>query len=442
MHDVETQEPTFDPTVLQDHEALAEVHPADVAEYLEQIEPEAAAEMLVALPAETAASVLAELDVEQAQGLLSELPPRHAATALAQMPLDDAADLAAELSSEIREAVLSALPSEHRAELEDLLTYPEETAGGLMSPEVVALRANMTANDAIVELRRIADESEQIYYSYVVDHQHRLVGVLSLRDLILAPADRQVHEFMIEKIVSVPATMDREEVAAIFRKYGYYALPVVADDSRLLGVVTVDDVISVLEEEATEDMQLMVGAGGDEHADTPVLTILRYRTPWLLVNLALALGVVTVIGQFEQQLATLTALAVFMPLVANQAGNAGAQSMAVMIRSLATGERTGGVWRVITKNMLVGLATGVVVAIFAGTIGFVWKERLDLALVLGVALVLCMMLAAVSGALTPWLMKRCGFDPAQSSSIILLAITDLAGFGLFLTLGAWLVAAT
>ena len=286
MSEQESQQITEEPREpdITNPEVLAGEHPADVADAIEALSPEAGADVLEAMPPEAAADALEQMDEADAGEIIEDMEPAAAATALGLMALDDAADILAEMPPENRAQILRKLPEAHRAELEELLTYPPESAGGVMSPEVVALPANLTVSEAIAELRAIAPDSEQIYYTYVVDHQHRLVGVLSLRDLILAPEAACLHEILISKIVSVPATMDREEVASMLGKYGYYALPVVAEDNRLLGIVTIDDVVEILEDEATEDMQVMVGAGADERVDSPLSVTLARRLPWLMVK--------------------------------------------------------------------------------------------------------------------------------------------------------------
>lgn len=438
--DKPTADPVDEATASVMNDTAEQEHPADVAEALEAMGVEAGADYLETMPPEVAADVLEEMDEEDAVEFFEDMQPRAAAAALAEMSLDDAADLLGELAATDRSEILDLLAPEHRAELEGLLRYAPESAGGIMSPEVVALPANLTVPEAIEELRRIASESEQIYYTYVVDHQHRLVGVLSLRDLLLAKGAVTLNDIMIQRIVSVPAGMDREEVAGMLSHYGYYALPVVAEDGRLLGIVTVDDVFEVLEQEATEDMQRMVGAGADERIDTPIFRTVRSRLPWLLVNLGTAFLAATVVGAFEDQIAQVTALAVLMPVVAGQAGNTGAQSMAVVVRGIATGEARGvGLLKLVGRHTVVGVVSGVSIASVSAGAWYLWAGERDMALVLGAAMLLCMIVATVSGAVVPWIMKRLGFDPAQSSSIILTTITDITGFGVFLALGGWLI---
>ena len=438
-----TQTPASDelPVSTGHLEALQEEHPADVADVIESLPAAEGAKVLSALPAETAAEALAQMHVRDASGLIEDMPAEVAASRVERMPMDDAADLLAELPEHHREQILAELPADDRERLESLMAYAPDTAGGMMSPDVTALRADLTIPEAVARLREIADQSETVYYTYVVDESSRLAGVLSLRDLILAPVQRTLRDIMRENVMSVPPEMDREQVAALLQKYGYYALPVVSSDNHVLGIVTIDDVVDVIRAEATEDMHRMVGAGADEHIASPVTFVWRRRIPWLMLNLGTAFLASLVVGAFEQTLHKLTVLAVLLPIVAGQAGNTGLQSMAVMIRSIAVGE-TGGLklaW-ILVREVWIGVGAGVVIALACGCVAYAWRRDLALALVLGLAMILCMLIATVSGALVPWLMKRLGFDPAQSASIILTTITDVAGFGIFLALGTLLLA--
>jgi magnesium transporter len=434
-----TQEPGGTST---DPRSLASEHPADVAEFVQALPPEQGADILAAMPPAVAGEALGEMDAKDAERYVADMHPQAAAGAVGLMAPDDAADLLGELSEQHRERILAELPTTDRAELEQLLKYPAESAGGIMSPEVTALPDHLTVPQAIARLRRIAGESEQIYYTYVVDDANRLVGVLSLRDLILAPEDQRINEIMIGDVVTVPAMMDREEVARLLSKYGYFALPVIDAQQRLLGIVTVDDVVGIIQEEATEDMQRMVGAGGDERVNSPVPFVLRRRIPWLVLNLGTAFLAAFVVGAFEQTLKSLTALAVLLPIVAGQAGNTGLQSMAVMIRGIATGETRGlALAWVLLREAGIGLGAGLLIGVTCALGCFLWRRELGLSIVLGSAMIGCMLLATISGALIPWLMKRLGLDPAQSAGIVLTTITDVSGFAIFLGLGSLLVSA-
>jgi magnesium transporter len=429
-----------DPRPGPDLAALTDEHPADVADVLETLSPADGAQVLATLPPDAAADALAEMRARSAGDLVEGLQPQVAATTVERMAPDDAADLLAELPEQHRQQILAELLPKDRAQLETLMAYPSDSAGGIMSPEVTALSQELTVTEAIARLRGLADRSEQLYYTYVVDEAKRLVGVLSLRDLILAPASRTLHEIMLHPVVSVSPEMDREEVAVLLSKYGYLALPVADAEGRLLGIVTIDDVVDVIQSEATEDMHRMVGAGADEHIDSPVPFVWRRRVPWLLLNLGTAFVASLVVGAFEHTLQQLTVLAVLLPVVAGQAGNTGLQSMAVMIRGIAIGETHGRrLLRILLREVWIAVGTGVLIGLVGGCVAFAWRGDLRLAIVLGSAMVLCMLVATVSGAFVPWLMHRLGFDPAQSASIILTTITDVAGFGVFLALGSLLI---
>jgi len=426
-------------------ETLVEQHPADVAAVLEELPSTQAVEVLEALPTAAAAEALEHLEDQEAEQLVGDMEPPRAAKVVAHMALDDATDVLAALPRERREQILGCMPRHERDVFEALLTYDPESAGGIMSPEVTALSADYTVEHAIAELRRMADAAEQVYYTYVVDADGKLVGVLSLRDVLLARREQKLREIMITRIVSVPHTMDREEVARTLTKYGYLALPVVDEANRLLGIVTVDDVLDVITDEATEDFQRMVGAGGDERIDSPVGLVLRRRLYWLLINLGTGFLAAFVVGRFEHTLAQITALAVLMPIVAGQAGNTGLQSMAVMIRAISAGEtRSRSVLGVVRREVYIGATAGIAVGVvcMAATLlwnHLQWKDSPMVAVVIGVAMLGCMTTATVSGALVPIVMKRLGFDPAQSASIILTTVTDVSGFAIFLGLGSWLL---
>jgi magnesium transporter len=402
--------------------------------------------VLETLTPERAADALEQMDEVDAQEYVEELAPETAGEALAHMAPDDAADILAELPADHREEILDNIPDAERGEIEALLTYPPESAGGIMSTQVTALLAGLSAGQAIAALRQLAEESEQIYYTYVVDEQRRLVGVLSLRDLLLAKDSARLRDIMIRQVTRVPATLDREDVARLLSKYGYFALPVVDEHDRLLGIVTIDDVVDVIQKEATEDMQRMVGAGGDERIDSPVRFVLKRRTLWLLINLATAFLAAAVVGAFRGTIEKLAVLAALQTIVAGQAGNTGLQSMAVMIRSLATGDVRGvGLVRILLRELWIGCGAGALVGVSALAVGtaycVLFDERLWVAGVLGAALFSSMMIATVCGAMVPWTMRRLGFDPAQSASIILTTITDVSGFAIFLafaTLILWL----
>jgi magnesium transporter len=428
---------------LPETPGLTGEHPADLAAVIESLSAAKGAEILATLPPQTAADALEQMDEHAAEEYVQELDPESAATAVAHMAPDDAADLLSELPNDQRTVILARLPLDERQQLETLLSYPPESAGGMMSPQVTSLPADMPVAQAIARLREIADETEQVYYTYVVDEGGRLVGVLSLRDLMFGKPLQPLSEIMRTRVVSVPVEMDREQVAALMTRYGYLALPVVDARQRLVGIVTADDVMDVLQQEATEDMQRMVGAGADERIDSPLALVLTRRLPWLVVNLATAFLAAGVVSLFDTTLDALPVLAFLMPIVAGQAGNTGAQAMVVMIRSIATGDAARSrVFGILARQVLTGAAAGVLIGLLAFVATYGWlryqsnADAAEVATVIGLAMLFCLMIASVAGALVPLVMKELGFDPAQCSSIILTAITDCTGFGIFLGLGS------
>ncbi len=428
--------PEETPNALDVHELLKR-HPADVAEILAALEEEEAAELLRRLYLRRAAAApLGEMDPEEAAKILAELNRDEAVKILSHMDPDDAVDLLAELPPETVQDILSRLEVRQAQELRELLVYPPDTAGGLMSTEVVALPPDMTVQQAIDYLRRVAEEVETVYYAYVVDKERRLVGVLSLRELVLARPDAPIHSLMQTEFVYLPVDMDVEEVARMFDKYNYMALPVLDKRGRLLGIVTVDDVLDVIREETTEDVLRLGGipAGEDHPLDPPQISV-RKRLPWLMALVMLNLTVSTLVRQFEATIAQIAFIAALMPLIADMSGNAASQALAVVIRGMAVGAVD---WRnlgwLIWKELRVGLLAGLVLGAQIGLIGgLIWHRPL-FGVVAGLALMGTTVGACLTGGTIPFLFKRVGVDPAMVSGPVATTIGDLIGIGLFLGL--------
>lgn len=424
---------TTEETRLEAQELLKK-HPAEIAELLEDLPDEQALEVLKGLPEELATEVLEHLEPERSARLLHKMAPREASHLLEEMSPDDAVDVLEELPQQEQTALIRQMRREEAQLLRQLIAYPPDTAGGIMTPEVVALPEELTVEEAIRELRRVAEEAETIYYAYVVDREDRLIGVLSMRDLILSPPGKPLREVMITDVLKIPATMDKEEVARIFDRYNYLALPVVDEEDHLLGIVTVDDVIDVLREEATEDMHKLVGVGVEERVFSPIKDSLRLRLPWLYINLITAFIAASVVAIFEGTIAKLAALAIFMPVIAGQGGNAGVQTVTIVVRGLALGEiGPGEAWRVLRKEFLMGLLNGLAIGLPVTGVALLWKGDPWLGLVVGLAMFLNLIVAGVFGAAIPLGLRLLGLDPALSASIFLTTATDV--FGFFFLLG-------
>ncbi len=418
---------------------LLRQHPADVAEILSALHDHEAVELLQRLyerRRRAAAAPLGEMEPEDAAHLLAELSRDTAVQILSRMDPDDAADLLAELPPETVQDILRRLEREDAQELSGLLSYAPDSAGGLMSPEVVALSARLSCQEAIDTLRRVAEEMETVYYAYVVDAEGRLLGVLALRDLVFAPPEAPVVSVMRSDTVTLPVDMDVEEVAQTFDKYNYLALPVVSQDSRLLGVVTVDDVIDVIREETTEDFLRMGGIpAGEEDPLTPVRESVRKRLPWMMANILFCLVAVVGIAVFEGTIEQVAFLAVLMPIIADMAGNVGSQSMSVTIRGMATGHFTwGDRWKALRKEFTVGIINGAVLGVQLGAITFLWRGNPYLGVLALFTMWMTTVISYVLGSSIPTFLRRLKLDPAMMSGAVVTTVADLLAFFFFLGL--------
>ena len=413
-------------------------HPADTADELENLSLAEQLEFIREMDVEDASESITEMERHDRAVLMSRLEPQLAAQILEAMSPDDAADILEDLKQEVRARIFHRLEKEDAEEISDLLQFDPDSAGGVMNTEILALDQSMNAQQAITLIRDRVEESEIPYYAYIVDEYRHLKGVLSLRDLLLSPGRTLLKDLLHDQnLISVPFNTDKEEVARLIGRYNFLALPVVDHEQRLLGMVTVDDVIDIIQEEASEDMQSMVGAGGDETVDSPWTYSLQKRLPWLILNVLNSAVSAYVVHLFEGTIAQMAILAALMPIVANQAGNTGQQSLAVMIRQLAMERfnRTKS-WLAVAREAKIGLVNGCIIGVLVFVGLFVWTHNLGLAMVMAIALWADMIIGAVAGASIPLILKEIGRDPAQASSIFLTTLTDSIGFFTFLGLAA------
>lgn len=421
--------------VMHSLEELEDEHPADLAEIIENLSLEDQVDIVRKLPAESVADALVEMDESVRVDLLESLDTDTAVSLVSEMSPDDAADVLDELEEEHRDELLNHLEKEDADEIRSLMSFDPDTAGGLMNTEVVILEENHSVDSAIRQLRSEIEDKEVPYYAYVVDSNDRLKGVISLRNLLLARPGTQLSELIKGNVISVTFDKDRSEVVQLIGDYNFMALPVVDYEGRMMGVITHDDVIDMLNDLASEDMLGMVGAGQDESVDTPWRESVKMRLPWLVVNMLNSSMSAFVVYLFEGSIATLPILAVFMPMVANQAGNTGQQALAVVIRQLALEkmDRKRGL-EAVKREARVSLVNGTLLAGLVFLVVYLLTGNTMLSTVMVVALAMDMFLGAVAGASIPLILKRLGRDPAQASSIFLTAITDSAGFFIFLGL--------
>ncbi len=413
-------------------------HPADMADHLENLSLEKQVCALRHMAKEDAAEALAELDENVAVDVLENMDADVAAQIIAEMSPDDAADVLDELDEDHRNVLLDKLEREDSEELRNLLKFDPDSAAGVMNTEIILLEEDMSVDDAILHIRREMEDNESPYYAYVVDEQDVLVGVLSLRNIMLSRPGALVGDILPSRnVISVPYDMDKGEVAKLLSHYNFMAMPVVDRQGHIMGIVTYDDIMDIIHEEASADMLGMVGADPDENVDTPWKESVRKRLPWLFVNLFNSAVSASIVYMFEGSIAQMAVLAVLMPMVANQAGNTGQQALAVMIRQLAN-ERFDNKksWIAVWREAKIGWVTGTVMAV-AATIGaWIFSGNAVLGAVMGGALLFDMMLGAVAGGSIPLIFRAMGRDPAHASSIFLTTITDGAGFFIFLGLAS------
>jgi magnesium transporter len=420
-------------------EALVEDYPHDAADILEALDEEGAADLLLTdLDLEEIGDVLDEMRPQSAADVLEEIDPGQAADFIEAMEPDQAADLVAALDDEAREAILAHLEPEAAVEINRLLEYPADSAGGLMTTDIAYLPSGMSAGESIEALRRLHEElGSNLQYVYVVDDRHRLLGVVSFRDLVFARPGTGLDEVMVHDPVHVHTMTDREEVTELIQRYHLLAVPVIDDGERLVGMVRFDEALEAVQAEATEDITQMVGAGSEEGPLTPIRISIRRRLPWIFVNLLIGLVIAFAIDPFRTTIEEEPILAVLMPMVALLGGNSGAQSLAVIIRAMAVGALPRGrAMRAVRREFTIGLLNGIVIATLAGVgarmVAGITGAPQELGIVVALAVFAAMLTAGLAGAGIPVLMRRMGLDPALASNIFLTTITDLVGFGGFL----------
>ncbi len=417
---------------------LQKQHPADLAQLFSELHDK---------DRHAAFSVLVERNSKLAMEALSELGPEKAAQMLADRSAEDIVKLTQELPSDDAAAIIDYLPKELSAavleliqkrpaggEVGDLLEYPEQTAGRIMNPKVFALSEDMTAGEAITAVQTSRDV-EVVFYLYIIDARRHLVGVASLRRLLLVPPTTPLKRIMTTDIISVRADMDQEEVARQVASYNLLAIPVVDEENKLVGVITVDDVIDVIKDEATEDVYRLAGVSSDDRIFSSPMESLRKRLPWLQVNLVTAFLAASVVALFEGTIAQWSVLAVFMPVVAGMGGNAAMQTLTVIVRGIALGELTWANSRkALLKEAMVGIGNGFGCGIVAALVVWAWKGNFSLGLIIGAAMVINMFVAATAGTLIPLGLRALKVDPALASSVFITTLTDVFGFLSFLGL--------
>ena len=417
---------------------LQKQHPADLAQVFGELTERDRRDsfaLLVERYSRLAMEAISELGPEDGAAMLADRSAEDLAELLQELPSDDAAALIEHLPKTLSIAVLDLLERREAGDVQNLLEYAEQTAGRIMNPNVFALSEDLTAGEAIAALQTSRDV-EMVFYLYVVDLRRHLVGVVSLRRLLLVSTETPLKRIMTTDIMSARVDTDQEEVARIVASYNLLAIPVVDEEHKLAGIITVDDVIDVIKDEATEDIYRLAGMAGDEHISTPPGEALRKRLPWLGVNLVTAIMAAAVVALFQETISQVVALAVFMPVVAGMGGNAATQTLTVTVRGIALGELTWGNSRkALVKEIVIGLGNGLVLGFVAAGVAWAMQGNPVLGLILGLAMVLNMLVAATAGTLIPIVLRALNIDPALASAVFITTLTDVFGFLSFLGLG-------
>lgn len=410
----------------QFREQFIDMHPYDQAIFFKELNKKKRMKVYAYLSPKEMSDIMENIELKETEDFITEMDPQFASMVFAEMAVDDAVDILQELTKDEVASFLTIMNKKAGDEIKALLHYEDKTAGSIMTTEYVSILTTQTKVETLHEMKVIAPDAETIYYTYVLDDQKRLVGVLSLRDLITADDDQLVGDIMSENVVSVSVGLDQEEVAQMMRDYDFLAVPVVDFQNHLLGIITVDDILDVIDEEAIDDYSKFAAVSDIDARDSNPFKSAQKRLPWLIILLFLGMITASLIAGFEDTLEQVPIVAIFIPLIAGMAGNAGTQSLAVAVRGLAVGNygkdnRFRLIIREITTGLLVGGATGIVVVFVI----YFWQGNIFLGILVGIALLTTLTVATLSGALIPLMMERFKIDPAVASGPFITTLNDI-----------------
>lgn len=414
---------------------LIDLHPADIADLLTDLKKDERKYLFPLLPTEKASAVLTELDPPIVDQILEDVSEQRLSTLVDKMDSDDAADIISELPDDVAQSVLEQIPDEISEDVKELLLYDEDTAGGIMALEFVSVKNKSTVNQTIKAIRRVRKKMKTVHTIWVTDDDDKLLGSVSLTDLVLAKGKTLISKIINKDIKYVYTDMDQEEVAIFFRKYDLVTLPVVNSSHQLVGQITIDDIIDVVEEEASEDISLFAGASDEELQEDSFLKISWVRLPWLMVAFVGQLIAAFIIQQFEGTLVQIIALTFFMPVIMAMGGNSGIQSSIIVIRGLATGEiSVESTWRRFFREFRVSLFIGFIFGVIMLLVVGLWLGNYIMGLIIGFALNLVILQATLFGGLIPFLLKRADIDPALASGPFITTFNDILGLLIYLVL--------
>lgn len=415
-------------------EIIEDIHPADILDAIHEDE-EDMDKILNRLPEWMIAAVIEEEDDEEKYKLLKRFPENKQKKILEEMSSDEITDLVGILDDKKSKEILGKINEEDREDVYKLLTYEPDTAGGIMATEFISIKENKSIRETLKYLQKEAPDAESVYYLYVIDKKEILKGVVSLRDIVCTDFDTKISEITNTNVIALKYDMDQEEVANAFEKYGFLSMPVVDEKEKLLGIVTADDIMEIIKDESTEDIHRLGGIDEEEKVDGTLGESIRSRLPWLMVNLLTALLASAVVGFFEGTIAQVVTLATFMPIVTGMGGNAGTQTLTIIVRGIALGElNIENARKIFFKEVLVGLSTGVAIGASIAVIGYIWERNFMFGIVIGVAMILNMVVATIAGYIVPVILKKLKIDPALASAVFVTTATDVLGFFFFLGL--------
>ncbi|WP_171032440.1 magnesium transporter [Winogradskyella algicola] len=407
---------------------LNEFHYADIAEILDELDLDDALYVIKLLDSETTSDVLMELDEDNREKVLKNLSAKEIAEEIEELDTDDAADIISELPEERQEAVISQIEDEaHKAEIKELLTYDDDTAGGLMAKELVKVYETWTVAGCLRRIRGQAKEVTRVHSIYVVNKEEKLIGRLSLKDLIVAKSDQKIADIAKDNVDYVNVKDDAEDVARVMAKYDLEAIPVVDDNQTLLGRITIDDIVDVLKEEADKDYQLAAGITQDVDSDDSIFELTRARLPWLFLGLVGGVGAFLIMEGFQEAFSKYAVLFFFTPLIAAMAGNVGVQSSAIIVQGLANDDVKGSVNKRLIKEMLLAALNGTILALFLFIFVWITKGEFNTALAISVSLIAVIIVAGLIGTFVPLFLDKRGIDPAIATGPFITTSNDIFG---------------
>jgi magnesium transporter len=403
-------------------------HYADIAEILEELSFDHSVYVIKLIDSEKTADILTELDEDIREEILRNLSAKEIAEEIEELDTDDAADIIAELPEERQEIVISKIEDEeHKADIQELLTYDEDSAGGLMAKELVRVKEDWSITQCVREMRAQAENVTRVHSIYVVDSNEKLLGRLSLKDLLIAPNSANISSVYIPKVDSVHVDDDVEEVAKVMQKYDLEAIPVVDNDGVLIGRITIDDIVDVIKEEAEKDYQLAAGITQDVESSDSIIELTRARLPWLFLGLIGGIGAALIMGDFESMLQDHAVLFFFTPLIAAMAGNVGVQSSAIIVQGLANDDVKGSINSRLIKEMLLATLNGVILAIFLLLFVWAWEKEIYTALAISSSLIIVIIVAGIIGTFVPLFLDKRGIDPAIATGPFITTSNDIFG---------------